>query len=362
MLLVPAHVGAPRAAAAGEFVIIAPAGASPFAQRTVQQAAERCIPLYAGHLGVRLAGQIVIHLYPTRQAFVRGRITLGGEDPDDAQRTADYLGSAIGHNVLINLATHDRAAELTGTACHEIVHVYQYELGTEDARPAHEWILEGYAYFMEKIALDQFGLEPRAASRERAIRILKSRPIASRPSAIGGVVGALFRAAAASGMARIFPRLAEMATQPQFDAAGERMGSGFPHYLILMADYLLSQSSHAAFVAYFKSFAPGVGSALADENFRAAFGLTVEEFQVRVDAYITTLLRLTGTMGPTGGGLAVAPNRLRDHPIARGAACSFRASGLSSWGSPINAASPGASRRHSTAKARSWPSPIKATV
>lgn len=281
------------ARAAGEFVIIAPAGVRPAVHRTVHQAAERCIPLYAGYLRTRLTTQIEIHIFPTRAAFVQGRQTIGGESPEDAQRAADYLGSAIGHAVMINQATHEGASpgELAGTTCHEILHVFQFELVTEDGRESHEWMLEGYAYFMEKLALEHLGFETMAAARERAIRMLKLRPFEIRTSAVGLLAGGLFRAATATGAARLLPRLAEMTTSDQFNAVGAYLGLAFPHYLFLMMDYLHGVTSHAAFVAYFKAFAPNAGAPMADENFRAAFGLTVGEFQLRVDAHLAALLR-----------------------------------------------------------------------
>jgi len=136
LLILALLIAISPAVAGGEFVIIAPPGVTPGVYRTVQQAAERCIPLYAGHLRTRLSGQIEIHIFPTRTAFVRGRQTIAGESPEDAQRAADYLGSAIGHSVLINQATHEGSVpgELAGTTCHEILHVYQFDLVTEDGR------------------------------------------------------------------------------------------------------------------------------------------------------------------------------------------------------------------------------------
>jgi len=127
--------------AAGEFVIVAPPSVSPLVTRTVHLAAERCIPLYGGYLRTGLTTQVTIYIYPSRDAFVRGRQALSGENLEEALRASEYLGNAIGYAVLINQVMHDNARELTGTTCHEIVHVYQNELGTENARPAHEWML-----------------------------------------------------------------------------------------------------------------------------------------------------------------------------------------------------------------------------
>lgn len=281
------------ATAAGEFVVITQRGVTPAVHRTVQQAVERCIPLYEGFLRTKLAEKIEIHIFPTRAAFVRGRQTIGGEGREEAQRAADYLGSAIGHAVMINQATHEGSppGELSGTTCHEILHVFQFELVTEDGRESHEWMLEGHAYFMEKIALEHLGFETLAAARARAIRMLKVRPFEIRTSAIGGVVGGLFRVASTTSAGRLFPRLAEMTTTDQFNAVGAHLGLAFPHFLFLMMDFLHGATSHAAFVAYFKSFAPNAGAPEADDNFRAAFGMTVANFQLRVDAQIAGLLR-----------------------------------------------------------------------
>ncbi len=281
------------ALAAGEFVIVAPPGVTPAVHRTVQQAAERCIPHYAALLRTRLSAQVEIHIFPTRAAFVRGRQTIGGESPEEAQRAADYLGSAIGYAVTINQSTHEGSGpgELAGTACHEILHVYQFELVTEDGRESHEWMLEGYAYFMEKVALEHMGFEPLAAARARALRMLKVQPFEIRTSAIGGIGGGLLRVTATAGAGRLLPRLAEMTTPEQFNAVGAHLGVVFPHYLFLMIDFLHGTTSHAAFVTYFKSFAPRTGSPSADENFRAAFGMTVVQFQLRMDAHIATALR-----------------------------------------------------------------------
>ncbi|MGH2403521.1 MAG: hypothetical protein ACRDGN_03570 [bacterium] len=293
LLILALLIAISPAVAAGEFVIIAPPGVTPGVYRTVQQAAERCIPLYAGYLRTRLSGQIEIHIFPTRTAFVRGRQTIAGESPEEAQRAADYLGSAINHSVLINQATHEGSVpgELAGTTCHEILHVYQFDLVTEDGRESHEWMLEGYAYFMEKVALEHLGFETLVISRGRAIRMLKVRPFEIRTSAIGGIGGGLFRVATITAAGRLLPRLAEMTTPDQFNAVGAHLGLAFPHYLFLMMDFLHNATSHNAFVAYFRAFAPNAGAPWADDNFRAAFGMTVTDFQLRVDVYIATLLR-----------------------------------------------------------------------
>lgn len=82
-----------------------------------------------------------------------------------------------------------------------------------------------------------------------------------------------------------------MTTHAQFADTGEKFGPALPYYLILMMNFLLSRSSHSAFVAYFKSLAPTVGSPEADENFRAAFGMAVAEFQSRLDAHLTAMTR-----------------------------------------------------------------------
>ena len=281
------------AVAAAEFVIIAPVGVTPAVHRMVQQAAERCVPLYAGLLRTRLSAQIEIHIFPTRAAFAHGRQTIVGESPEAAQRAADHLGSAIGYAVMINQATHEGVppGELAGTTCHEILHVYQFELITEDGREAHEWMLEGYAYFMEKVALEHLGFDTLSAARERAARMLKVQPFELRTGAIGLIAGGLFRAAPVTGSGRLLPRLAEMRTPDHFNAAGAQLGEAFPHYLFLMMDYLHGATSHTQFVAYFKSFAPNAGALAADDNFRAAFGMTVAEFQLRADAHLAAVLR-----------------------------------------------------------------------
>ncbi|MGH2374345.1 MAG: hypothetical protein ACRDIC_12885 [bacterium] len=281
------------AVASGEFVIIAPPGVTPAVHRMVHQAAERCVPLYAGFLRTRLSEQIEIHIFPTRAAFVRGRQTIAGETVEEAQRAADYLGSAIGYAVMINQATHEGAppGELAGTTCHEILHVYQFELVTGDGQDSHEWMLEGYAYFMEKVALEHLGFETLAAARERAVRVLKVQPFEIRTSAIGLVAGGLFRAAPITGSGRLLPRLAEMTTPDHLNAVGVHLGEALPHYLFLMMDFLHGATSHNHFVTYFKSFAPNAGAPAADDNFRTAFRMTVAEFQLRADARLAAMLR-----------------------------------------------------------------------
>lgn len=290
LLAAPHAVGA--ASAPAEFVIVTQPGVNPALARTVHLAAERCIPLYAGYVGTRLSRRITIHIYPTKEAFVRGRQVLGGESLEEALRAADYLGSAIGYTILINQAQTHGTAEQAGTTCHEIVHVYQVELGTEDARPGHEWMLEGYAYYMEKVALEHLGLETLAAALDHAVKALRETPdIDLRTAVAGGLLGALAGVPVTGGTGRVFPRLADIASQAQFDAAGERFGSGFGRYLILMMDFLLKGSSHSAFVAYFRSFAPNAGTPDREENFRAAFRMTVVEFQARLDVHLTAVTR-----------------------------------------------------------------------
>jgi hypothetical protein len=256
------------ASAAGQFVIVAPVEVPSAVYRTVQAAAVRCLSLYEDYLRTHRPKEFTIHLYTTPDAFVRGHVTVGRHNPHDARRAAGNLASSIGHNILINVAVLQSPASLTGTTCHEILHVYQYALGAEGTRPVHEWMIEGYAYLMEKIALDRLGLESLSLARGRAVRLLK-----------------------ASSTHGMFPRLTEMSTSEQFGRVGERTEGLLPHYLILAMDFLLSKTSHSAFVAYFKSFAPGAGTASMDESFRAAFNMTTAEFQVKLDAYMAATTR-----------------------------------------------------------------------
>jgi hypothetical protein len=58
-----------------------------------------------------------------------------------------------------------------------------------------------------------------------------------------------------------------------------------------MMDHLLSRSSHGAFVAYFQSLAPHAGFSDMDDNFQAAFRMTIPEFQWRLDAYFAGVMR-----------------------------------------------------------------------
>ncbi len=90
-----------------------------------------------------------------------------------------------------------------------------------------------------------------------------------------------------------FPRLASMNTVDGFQDAFERYGgANISYFLRTAAEFLLTKSSHDAFVTYFKGMAiTGSSNPIPDDVFKSAFGMTVEQFQIQFDDYLAGLLK-----------------------------------------------------------------------
>lgn len=234
----------------------------------------RCIPFYASILKTSLSRQVQVYIYPTPDAFAKGIAELGGVSPAVATRFArSYTYVPINYSIFIlqPRMVVQSASESAYGLCLSIGLVFQQQFATPRRVSAHQWLRQGHGWMLAGQAQDSFKMITLAASRERAL--VGIREMRERTQGL--------------------PRLAAMNTVDGFQDAFERYGgANISYFLRTAAEFLLTKSSHDAFVKYFKGMAIiGSSNPIPDDVFESAFGMTVDQFQTQFDDYLADLLK-----------------------------------------------------------------------
>jgi hypothetical protein len=198
--------------------------------------------------------------FPVSFRFHRGRDAFekalldSGYDPALAKSTARTMSAVGGYRaVLVNEASLDSMswAGRVGLFAHEMGHSLQYELGGGRRGASDQWLREGFADWLAIRVLEH--LDGTSIAEVRHVRRRELSAARSRP-----------------------PRLADLATFPQWVKAGEESGAT-PYALAFMAvDFLLEKHGPDAILDYFRRFASSSDRAA---NFRAAFGEDLDAFE-----------------------------------------------------------------------------------
>ncbi|HVR71384.1 MAG TPA: hypothetical protein VMT87_11130 [Vicinamibacteria bacterium] len=199
--------------------------------------------------------EVVVHLYPGRQAFEQA-LVAGGYRADFARDTAATLTAIGGHRaVLINAAKLDSAPweRRLALLAHEVAHSLQYELGGGRRGTSDQWLREGFAEWVSLRVLERLDAGTVDEARRRV------------------------RLALRGGRGESLPPLAAMVTFPQWVALGQG-----PHRAVIYdqafaaVDFLIRRHGAGKAVRYFELFS---GSQDRLENFRAAFGEDPSTFE-----------------------------------------------------------------------------------
>jgi hypothetical protein len=255
------------ATAGGGVTVVAQADTDRGLEAALGEAAARCIPLLDRTLKADLSGDVTLFVYPSKERFAQA-LMQAGSNHAMAWRLASHPSVhalTSKRSVLFNQATtlplNPRGRQ--ELLCHELTHVYENELGGGARPPSHQWLRESYAMLMGVLALDELRLDTLAAVRERAVREVKS--------------------------GKTLPRLAQMVSFEQYRDTIDRVGSRTNTlYLILAAEHLVDLTSHDAVARYFRLARLGASTGL-EANFREAFGMTVDDFQARLDGHVAAL-------------------------------------------------------------------------
>ena len=197
---------------------------------------------------------VTFRFYPHEGAFEKALLEAG-YDAALARSTASTMVAVGGHRgVLLNdrklssLPWDDRVALLA----HEMAHALQYELGGGRRGTSEQWLREGFADWMSLRVVERL-------ARISTAGIRRAREAEIRRA----------------GRTKI-PRLADLATFPQWVREGERRGSAIYSLAFVAVDLLLERHGVPAALEYFKRFAASEDRAA---NFRAAFGEDLESFE-----------------------------------------------------------------------------------
>jgi len=268
-------------AAQGGVKLVPQPGADPALGALLRQAAEQCIPLVGSYLKSKLSGDLEIFLFGSKEAFAAG-LKGAGSSPALAARLA---GSPNVHavtrrrQVRVNQATTLPLSSRNRSemVCHEVTHVFQYELGGGSRGASYQWVREGYAIYMGVVGLEHFALDTRTSVRRRALRKMRDEAL----------------------LGRAYPALASLVSLKDYRDSIDRHG-GRAHFafMFLAADSLVRRTSHDAVAAYFRSARPGDRD--LEPGFRRAFSFGVDEFQSQLEGEIVRQIKSRYRPGARG--------------------------------------------------------------
>ena len=246
--------------------LVAPADS---AELTTHDAAVRGIAgILVNELRLPMPDRVTVNVYASRQVFEQGLIQDANVSPVRAAELSDFaIGVGKRRQLLFNDETYDhRGREWLRLVTHELAHVSQIELAQGEGR-AEQWLAEGMAEWVAFRVLERLKLD--TMDRRRAL-------------ARGGI-----KSHAALVAARL--DLDTLGTPRGFTVRHLREGS-LPTYQLafLMADYLITRDGFEKVVEYFASFSQKQQRL---DNFRRAFGQSLDEFEREVLGYLKTVTR-----------------------------------------------------------------------
>lgn len=224
--------------------------------------------LMMSDLKLPVPDEVTVYIYETRGSFEWGLIHDAHVSPRRAVELSEF---AIGVGKRRQLLLNADGQGLTGREAvrlmaHELTHVAQIELARGEGR-GEQWLAEGMAEWVAFQVLERWGLD--TIDRRRYMAAAGIRDHAA-------LVGARLD-------------LETLGTPRGFTVRHLREGS-LPTYQLafLMADYLIAREGWRRVVEYFARFA---AEPRRGENFRQAFGQTLEQFEHEVVTHLKTLVR-----------------------------------------------------------------------
>jgi hypothetical protein len=237
---------------------------------TTHEAAVRGIAgILSNEMGLPVAPRVMVYVYSSRQVFEQGLIYDANVSPARAAELSDFaIGVGKRRQLLFNDEAYDEhGREWLRLVAHELAHVSQIELAQGEGR-AEQWLAEGMAEWVAFRVLERLGLD----TTERR-RTLAQSGIRSHAALVAAKLD-----------------LETLGSPRGFTVRHLREGS-LPTYQLafLMTDYLIARDGFDSVVQYYASFAERPQQRL--ENFRRAFGQSLDEFEQEILAHLKTVTR-----------------------------------------------------------------------
>jgi hypothetical protein len=234
---------------------------------THEQAVRGVAAILGGDLKLPVPEQVTLYVYASRRIFEDGLVRDGQVSRLRAAELSDFA-AGIGKRRQL-LLHHDGAvssADWLRLLSHELTHVTQIELARGEGR-AEQWLAEGMAewaafHVLERLRLDTL----------RRRRVAASQGVRQHPALMAGRLD-----------------LETLGSPRGFTTRHLGDGSQLTYQLaFLLADQLIQRHGFEALVGYFRSC--GV-RADRRENFTAAFGQSVTEFEQEALAHLAIAVR-----------------------------------------------------------------------
>ncbi len=242
-----------------------PPVSAPLAPGRNYEAAVRAITgIMERDLELPLSGPLTVFVYPTRAAYTEGLAGAGGFPPGRAAEIAAYAVAVTQSGRLFvndeGLRDEPRRVWL-GILAHELAHHAQYQLSAGRRGRSEQWLREGVADWIACQVLDRLG--ETTFDRERML-------------ALHDVAG---------GWRELRPEsldLTELGRPLGWEARHLRPDGQIVYRLaFLLADELVQEHGWHSILHYFRAFAR---SDDRFDNFRQAFGQSLEDFGARAPA------------------------------------------------------------------------------
>ena len=246
------------------------AGARPGSVRSYESAVHAVASIMVAELGLPLPQRLTVFVYPSRAAYAAGLASVGRMSPQRAEKIAAYsVGLGQHRRLFINDEALRGACPSVWLAvlAHELTHSAQYELSGGRRGRSEQWLREGMADWVAVRVLERLGETTFPRRRERAL----------------GEV-----ALAWSGREDTRFDLIELGGPLGWER--RHLGSGQLTYRLafLATDALIHRSGLDKLIDYFRAFAD---SDDRFNHFQAAFGVSLEEFEIDALRRIRTDLR-----------------------------------------------------------------------
>ena len=235
----------------------------------IQRLFWECLKFLSGDTGLSLTRPVTVYVYGSQREIYDGLLNEFGVSEGQARRVAaEAPFFVVGERVFINAGTPlfldapQREARARVIA-HELTHILHNDL-MGGARPAAQWIKEGFAVREELRAAAHLGFRPAAqTSRERV-----------------NLTAFAFR------RQELIP-FADLVAGTAWAARAVREGPDRIYAQAFVAvEYLVRTKGQPALLAYFRAF---LTSEDPDVNFVNAFGLDSDAFQHEFEGYVASL-------------------------------------------------------------------------
>ena len=236
----------------------------------IRQLFWECLKFLGGDTGLSLTRPVTVYVYGSQREIYEGLLTeLGVSEGEARHVAAEASYFVVGERVFINAGTPlfldgpQREARARVIA-HELTHILHNDL-MGGARPAAQWIKEGFAVREELRAAEHLGFRPVAETSREPVNLtvfaFRHRELIPFTDLVAG---------------------------SEWQARALREGPDRIYAQAFVAvEYLVRTKGRPALLAYFRAFQT---SQDPGGNFADAFGLDSDAFQREFEGYVASLV------------------------------------------------------------------------